>query len=131
MSQPPDVWVIGAKRTPIGTFRGTLRGFTAVDLGVSCARAAMEQAGGSPEQIDEAVVGHVHETAPGSSVARHIALRLGVPVTSPALTVNRACASGFQAVIDAAKQIRIGEAKIVLAGGAEALSLSPRVKWNT
>ncbi|MCS6915660.1 MAG: acetyl-CoA C-acetyltransferase [Myxococcales bacterium] len=129
MSKPSrDVWIVAAKRTPFGAFGGTLKDQSATDLAVAAAVAALEAGGISPGRIDQVIFGNVQQTsADAIYLARHVGLRSGVPVPVPALTVNRLCGSGFQAIISAAEQILLGEAGAVLCGGTESMSQAPHV----
>src|SRR3954471_22502362 len=125
---PREIWIVGAKRTAFGAFGGALKDFTATDLAVAASRAALEAGKVDPAHVDEVVFGNVQQTSPDAIyLARHVGLRSGVPVPAPALTVNRLCGSGFQAVVGAAQQILLGEAEIVLAGGTESMSQAPHV----
>jgi acetyl-CoA acyltransferase 2 len=120
--------VLSAARTPFGKFCGALKDLTATELGVVAARAAMARAGVSPEEIDHVVFGNVLQTSSDAVyLARHTGLKSGVPVSAPALTVNRLCGSGFQAIISGAQLLLLGEADIVLAGGTENMSQAPHV----
>jgi acetyl-CoA acetyltransferase family protein len=123
-----EIWFVGAKRTAFGTFGGALKDLTATDTAVVASQAALAQAKVKPEEVDEVIFGNVQQTsADAIYLARHVGLRVGVPVPSPALTLNRLCGSGFQAVVAAAQQILLGEAEIVLCGGTEAMSQAPHV----
>ena len=123
-----EIWIVGAKRTAFGAFGGALKDRTATDLAVIAAKAALTDGGVKPEQVDQVVFGNVQQTAADAIyLARHVGLRSGVPVPAPALTVNRLCGSGFQAVVTAAEQILLGEAEVVLCGGTEAMSQAPHV----
>ena len=127
-----DVFFLAAKRTAFGTFGGTLKQVKATDLGTVAARAALAQSGVAPGRIDHVIFGNVAQTTPEDVyAARHIGLRAGVPVEVPALTVNRLCGSGFQAIISAALEIRAGTARACLVGGAESMSLAPHVLRGT
>jgi acetyl-CoA C-acetyltransferase len=121
-------------RTPIGKFGGALAPLSAADLGTAAAKACLERAGLDAARIDYAIFGHGRQAGGGPNTARQIAFRAGVPVESPAYTVNQACASGLQAVLEAARHILLGEARIVLAGGTESMSntpfLLPRARWG-
>jgi acetyl-CoA C-acetyltransferase len=121
----PGVFILSAARTPIGKFGGSLAGFTAPDLGVFAAQAALARASVAPEEIELAVFGHARQAGNGPNPARQIAFRAGVPEASPAFTVNQACASGMQAIALAAQAILAGEAELALAGGVEAMSRVP------
>ncbi|RKP08753.1 Thiolase, N-terminal domain-containing protein [Thamnocephalis sphaerospora] len=130
-----DVFVVAAKRTPFGAFGGKLRGLTATELGAHAAKAALASLpAGTP--VDSVIVGNVCQTSTDAAyLARHVGLRAGLPVEVPALTVNRLCGSGFQAVINAAHEIRLGEAEVVLTGGSESMSQAPYAlrdaRWGT
>jgi acetyl-CoA acyltransferase 2 len=126
--QPREVLFLSGRRTPFGAFGGTLRGYTATDLGVHAAQAAIESAGVEPAAVDHVIFGNALQTS-GDAIylARHVGLRAGVPVESPALTLNRLCGSGFQAIVSGAEQILLGAADVVLCGGAESMSQAPHV----
>eukprot|EP01061_Rhynchopus_euleeides_P037860 TRINITY_DN65149_c0_g1_i1.p2 TRINITY_DN65149_c0_g1~~TRINITY_DN65149_c0_g1_i1.p2 ORF type:complete len:418 (+),score=160.04 TRINITY_DN65149_c0_g1_i1:120-1256(+) len=105
---------------------GTLKDVSATELGVASSKAALEQAGMNPDQVDEVIFGNVCQSSPDAIyLARHIGLKCGVPKEAAALTVNRLCGSGFESIIQGAKQIMLGESKVVLAGGAENMSMCP------
>jgi acetyl-CoA acetyltransferase family protein len=123
-----DVFIVHGARTPMATYVGTLKDVSALELGAIASRAAMERAGVRPEWIDHAVFGNVLQTSADAIYgARHIALKAGVPVDVPALTVNRLCGSGIQAAVSGAQMIRLGEADLVLSGGTESMSQAPHV----
>jgi acetyl-CoA acetyltransferase family protein len=123
-----DVVVLSGKRTGFGTFGGSLKDFTATDLGVISSAAAIEAAGISAEQVDHTFFGNALQTsADAIYLARHVALRCGVPQEKGALTVNRLCGSGFEAIVQGAKEIILGEADVCLTGGAESMSQAPHV----
>ena len=121
-----DVLFLSAKRTAFGAFGGVLKDLRATDLGTFAAQAALAQAGLAAAEVDEVIFGNVLQTTPEDVYcARHIGLRAGVPVDKPALTVNRLCGSGFQAIISAAQEIRSGDADVALVGGTESMSQAP------
>jgi acetyl-CoA acyltransferase 2 len=121
-----DILFVAAKRTPFGAFGGALKDLRATDLGTVAAEAALAQAGFQPAEIDEVIFGNVLQTTPEDVYcARHIGLRAGIPQDKPALTVNRLCGSGFQAIMSAAQEIRCGDAEIALVGGTESMSQAP------
>ena len=123
-----DLVFLSAKRTPFGTFGGALKDVTATDLGVHAARAAIFAAKVDPADIGHVVFGNVAQTsADAIYLARHVGLRAGVPKEVPALTVNRLCGSGFEAVVQAAMQMLIGETQLALVGGAESMSQAPYI----
>ncbi|MHB8177274.1 MAG: acetyl-CoA C-acyltransferase [Vulcanimicrobiaceae bacterium] len=123
-----DVVILGGARTPFGNFGGTLAGVTATDLGVVAAQAALARSRIAAERIDEVIFGNVIQTsADAIYLARHVGLRAGVPVATPALTLNRLCGSGLQAILSAAQSLMLGTATYALAGGAENMSQAPHV----
>jgi acetyl-CoA acyltransferase 2 len=123
-----DCWIVAAKRTAFGSFGGALKQVRATELGAHASRAALAQSGLRPDEIDQVIVGNVAQTSSDDPYcARHVGLRAGLPVETPALTVNRLCGSGFQAAISAAQEIRSGDAEAVLVGGTESMSLAPHV----
>jgi len=128
-----DIYVAGVVRTPIGSFGGSLAGLTAVELGTRACAAALERAGIAPEQVDQAILGHARQAGCGPNPARQVAVAAGVPVERPAFTINQACLSGMQAILDASRAIRLGEADVVLAGGTESMSRVPHLveaRWG-
>src|SRR5687767_2230054 len=120
-----EVIVAGAVRTPIGKFGGALSRLSAADLGAAAAREAMSRAGIAPAQVDEAIFGCARQAGGGPNVARQIAYRAGVPQEVPAYTVNMACGSGLKSLHLAYKAVLDGDARVVLAGGAESMSRVP------
>jgi acetyl-CoA acyltransferase 2 len=126
--QPKDVVILSGKRTAFGTFGGSLKGFTATDLGVFSSVAAIEAAELTPDDIDHTFFGNALQTSSDAIyLARHVALRSGVPEDRPALTVNRLCGSGFEAMVQGAKEILLGGANVTLCGGTESMSQAPHV----
>ena len=123
MSEP--IYIAGAVRTPIGKFGGSLLPFNAPDLGTVVAVAALERAGIRTSEVDEVIFGHARQAGNGPNPARQIGHRAGVPDNSPAYTVNRACGSGLQSIVNGYQNIRLGEAQVVLAGGVEVMSNTP------
>jgi acetyl-CoA acetyltransferase family protein len=128
MLKPGDIAIVSGARTPMGRYCGKLRDFTAMDLGAVAAKGAIERAGVDPKEFDHAVFGNAQQTS-GDALygARHVGLKAGLPIETPALTVNRLCGSGMQAIVSAAQMIQLGEANIVLAGGMESMSQAPHV----
>ncbi|HEU4800397.1 MAG TPA: acetyl-CoA C-acetyltransferase [Gemmatimonadales bacterium] len=125
---PQDVVVLSAVRTGFGSFGGSLRDLTATDLATVAAREAIARSGIRAEQIEHVIVGNVAQTSVDAPyLARHVALRAGCRIETPAVTVNRLCGSGFEAIIQAAQRIMTGDAEIVLAGGTESMSQAPHV----
>ena len=120
-----NVYLAASVRTPIGRFGGTLASWTAADLGVAAAKASLQRAGLSPDQIQQSIWGCARQAGGGPNVARQITYRAGAPETVPAFTVNQACGSGLQAIMLAAQQIMLGRAEVVLAGGTESMSRVP------
>jgi acetyl-CoA acyltransferase 2 len=123
-----DVFILGGKRTPMGEYVGALKDVSAIELGAIAAKAALETTGVSPEEVDHTIIGNALQTS-GDAIygARHVALKAGVPVERPALTVNRLCGSGIQSIISGAQMIQLGEAQTVLVGGMESMSQAPHV----
>src|SRR6266850_3440792 len=123
-----EIVIVAGKRTPMGEYGGALRDLSALELGASASRAAIEQSGFAPKEFDHAIFGNALQTS-GDALygARHVALKAGLPVEVPALTVNRLCGSGIQSIISAAQLIQLGEAGVVLAGGMESMSQAPHV----
>lgn len=119
------VVIASAARTPVGSFGGALKTKSAVDLGVVAAKAAIERAGIKPEDIEETVLGCVLQAGLGQNVARQISLGAGIPITTPAMTINKVCGSGLRTVSLAAQMILAGDVDVVLAGGAESMSNAP------
>ena len=128
MLKPGDIAIVSGARTPMGRYGGKLRDFTAQELGAVASKGAIERAGLDPREFDHAVFGNAQQTS-GDALygARHVALRAGLPIETPALTVNRLCGSGMQAIVNAAQMIQLGEANLVLAGGMESMSQAPHV----
>jgi acetyl-CoA acyltransferase 2 len=127
-AQAPDVVFLSGVRTGFGAFGGALRDISAIDLGVVAARAALERARVQPDSVGHVVFGNVLQTsADAPYLARHIGLKAGLPIETPAVTVNRLCGSGFEAVIQGAHRILLGEADVVLTGGTESMSQAPHV----
>jgi len=123
MSEP--VYIVAARRTPIGAFQGALSPLTAPQLGAAAVQAAIKDSGLSAEQIDETILGCVLMAGIGQAPGRQAALAGGVPQKVPATTINKMCGSGLKAVMMAADQIRAGSAGVVLAGGIESMTNAP------
>jgi acetyl-CoA C-acetyltransferase len=120
-----EVVIVSAARTAIGTFGGSLAGFSAVQLGVIAAKEAIKRAGISPSEINETIVGNILSAGEGQNIARQISVNAGIPETSPAMTINKLCGSGLRAVSMAAQFIMLGDAEVILAGGSESMSSAP------
>src|SRR5437667_2797756 len=128
MLKPGDIAIVSGARTPFGRYCGKLKDFTAQELGAIAGKCAIERAGLDPGQFDHVVFGNAQQTS-GDALygARHVGLRAGIPIATPALTGIRLCGSGMQAIVNAAQMIQTDEAKMVLAGGMEAMSQAPFV----
>jgi acetyl-CoA acetyltransferase family protein len=128
MLKPGDIAIVSGARTPFGRYCGKIKDYTAQELGAIATKAAIERAGVDPKEFDHIVMGNAQQTS-GDALygARHVGLRAGLPIETPALTVNRLCGSGMQAIISAAEMIQTEEAKVVLAGGMESMSQAPFV----
>jgi len=123
-----DVVFLSGVRTPFGTFGGTLKDASAIDLAAEAGKAAIQRSGLAPGDLDHAVFGNALQTSSDAIYfARHVALKAGLPVETPALTVNRLCGSGFEAITQGAQQILLGESRAVLCGGGESMSQAPHV----
>jgi acetyl-CoA acetyltransferase family protein len=128
MNTKPEVFVVGGSRTPMADYVGALKDVSALELGAIAARGAFARTGVRPEWLDHVLVGNVLQTSSDAVYgARHVALKSGVPVEVPALTVNRLCGSGIQAAVTGAQLIQLGEASLVLTGGTESMSQAPHV----
>ena len=129
-----DIYLIAAVRTPIGKFGGGLASLTAPQLGTASAKATLERSGIDPGAIDEVIFGNARQAGVGPNSARQIAIRSGLRHEVPAYTVNQACGSGLRSIMNAAGEIRLGHAEVVLAGGTESMSntpyLLPRARWG-
>jgi acetyl-CoA acetyltransferase family protein len=126
MLKPGDIAIVSGARTPFGRYCGKIKDYTAQELGAVAAKAAVERSGVNPSDFDHVVFGNAQQTS-GDALygARHVGLRAGLPIETPALTVNRLCGSGMQAIVNAAQMVQTDEAKVVLAGGMEAMSQAP------
>ncbi len=128
------IYLLAAVRTPIGKFGGGLSSLTAVQLGIASAKATLERSGVDPAAVDEVIFGNARQAGAGPNPARQIAIKSGLAHETPAYTVNQACGSGLRAIMNAADQIRLGHASIVLAGGTESMSntpyMLPRFRWG-
>jgi acetyl-CoA C-acetyltransferase len=128
MSAVEDVFIVGAVRTAIGDFGGALKDVAPAELGTKVVAEAIRRAGIEPSDVQHVVLGQVIQSEPKDAyLARVVAVNAGVPTSAPALTLNRLCGSGVQAIISAAQMLRLGEAQIAVAGGAESMSKSPHV----
>src|SRR5262245_4359932 len=121
----PEVVIVGAARTPIGRYGGSLRNVHPAELGAVAAKAALERAGVAATDVDEVLIGHGRQAGSGPNPARQVGIKAGVPDSVPAQTINKACASGMQTIATGAQSIMLGEADIVLAGGIESMSRMP------
>ncbi len=125
-----EVVIVGAARTPVGSFNGSLSGVSAVDLGVVAVKEAIKRAGITPDMVDETVMGCILQAGQGQGVARQVAVKAGIPVEKPAYTINMICGSGLRAVQIAAQEIMSGESDIMVAGGTENMSAAPYLLRN-
>ena len=120
-----DVVIVSGVRTPIGKFQGAYSNLSASDLGAIAIRAAVERAGLKPEQVDHVIFGCVGQVAEDGYISRHAAVKAGMPIETPALSVNRVCGSGLEAINTAARYIQCGDATVVVAGGTENMTMAP------
>ena len=125
-----DIAIVAAKRTPMGAFQGALAEVTAPELGACAIEAALQQSGLRPEQVDEVFMGNVLAAGVGQAPARQALLKAGLPDSVPATTVNKVCGSGMKAVMLAADTIRLGDNRVVVAGGMESMSRAPYLLDN-
>ena len=129
-----EVVIVSAVRTPIGSFGGSFKDIPAVKLGAVAAKGALERANVKPEMVDEVIFGNVLQAGIGQNLARQVSVGIGVPLEVPSMTINKVCGSGLKAVQLAAQAIMCKEADVVLAGGAENMSLAPyivpKVRWG-
>ncbi|HEV2991331.1 MAG TPA: acetyl-CoA C-acetyltransferase [Candidatus Angelobacter sp.] len=128
MNSPTDIAIVAGARTPMGRYCGKLKDFTAMELAAIAGQEAIRRSGLEPGEFDHAVFGNAQQTS-GDALygARHVALKAGLPIETPALTVNRLCGSGLQAIVSGAQMLQLGEARNVLAGGMESMSQAPHV----
>src|SRR5881398_3867736 len=128
MPNATNIAIVAGARTPMGRYCGKLRDFTSMELAAIASQEAIRRAGVDAKEFDHAVFGNAQQTS-GDALygARHVALRAGLPIEVPALTVNRLCGSGMQSIVTAAQMIQLGESKIALAGGMESMSQAPHV----
>src|SRR4029077_11279542 len=125
---PSDVVILAGARTPMVRYNGEFQDTSALELGASAAREAIRRSGVDPAGLDHGIFGNVMQTsADAIYCARHVALKAGLPIETPAVTVNRLCGSGFEAITQGAQLIMLGEADAVLAGGTESMSQAPHV----
>ncbi len=123
-----SIVIVGAKRTAFGAMQGMLKGVSATDLAVHAAKAALSQSGIALDAIGHVIIGNVMQTSPDAIYcARHVGLKAGLPITTPAVTVNRLCGSGFEAIIQGAHQLLLGEHDAVLVGGTENMTQAPHI----
>jgi acetyl-CoA C-acetyltransferase len=131
-----EVFILGAARTPIGKYGGAFRDVHPAELGAVAAKAALERCGVDPTDLDDILFGHARQAGSGPNPARQVGQRAGVPSSVPAQTINKACASGLQAIATGAQSIALGDADAVLAGGIESMSRMPylidarNVRWG-
>jgi acetyl-CoA acetyltransferase family protein len=122
------IYILAGARTPVGVLQGAFSGISAIDLGVVAAKGALERSNVDPKLVDQVVMGNVLQTSKDAIYfARHVALKAGLPIETPALTVNRLCGSGLQAIVSAAQALQLGEGQIALAGGAENMTQAPHI----
>ncbi|MFZ0820313.1 MAG: acetyl-CoA C-acetyltransferase [Candidatus Acidiferrales bacterium] len=125
---PTDVVILAGARTPMARYTGAFRDIPAIDLGAIAAREAIRRAGADPAEFDHAIFGNVMQTSADALYgARHVALKAGLKVETPAVTVNRLCGSGIESIAQAAQRILLGEAALILAGGMENMTQAPHV----
>jgi acetyl-CoA acetyltransferase family protein len=125
---PTDVVIVAGARTPMARYTGVFSAVSAIDLGAHASKAALQRSGVDPAEIDHIIFGNVLQTSPDAIYgARHVGLKAGLKIETPALTVNRLCGSGIEAIVQAAQRLLLGEANMVLAGGMENMTQAPFV----
>ena len=127
LPDPRDVVIVGAARTAQGRLLGQLASLSAVEPGAAAIAGALARAGVSAATVDAVVMGQVVQSGTGQNPARQSAVAAGIPLSAPAVTVNKVCLSGLSAIIEAARMLRLGDAPVVVAGGQESMSQAPRL----
>src|SRR5690348_2905242 len=130
MASYPEVFIVGAARTPIGKFLGALSPLKASDLGAVAIQAAMARAGVSGTEVDEVLMGHVVQGGQGQAPARQAQIKAGIDPTVGAVTINKVCGSGLKAVMLGAQALKAGDAECVVAGGQESMSTAPHYLFS-
>ncbi len=125
-----EAYIVAHKRTPIGSFMGKLSNFTATELGGIAIKGSLESINLSPTEVDEAILGNVLATGLGQAPARQAALKGGLPISTPATTINKVCSSGLKSVVFGAQSIALGNANTVVTGGFESMSKAPFMIHN-
>ena len=121
-----NIFIVAAKRTPFGAFGGSLKKLTSTELGTIATKAALTQGNIDPSLVGAVYFGNVIQSSSDAAyLARHVGLKCGIPISTPALTINRLCGSGFETVIQGAKSIKLNEASVVVCGGSENMSMAP------
>src|SRR5437763_9094074 len=123
--------IVGGARTPMGRLLGSLKDFSGADLGGFAIKAALERSGVAPDQVQYVIMGQVLQAGAGQIPARQAAHKAGIPLTVPALTVNKVCLSGMNAIAMADQLIRAGEFEVVVAGGQESMTQAPHLLPNS
>ncbi|MGH8741014.1 MAG: acetyl-CoA C-acyltransferase, partial [Burkholderiales bacterium] len=126
-----EIYIVGAARTPIGKFGGSLAKTPASDLGALVIRRLLERAGVAPDQVSEVIMGQVLTAGVGQNPARQAAMRAGLPEMIPSMTINKVCGSGLKAAMLGAQAIAHGDSEVVVAGGQESMSLSPHAMMGS
>ena len=121
-----QIFIVGAKRTPFGSFGGSLKKYSATELATHATKAALAHANIDPQHVDAVYMGNVIQSSPDAAyLARHVGLKSNIPIAIPALTINRLCGSGFETVIQGAMSIQCQQSHIVVCGGTENMSMAP------
>ncbi|MDU9418440.1 thiolase family protein [Staphylococcus lloydii] len=123
--------IVSAKRTPIGRFRGKLSDYSAVELGTTALKAALDEVNINPNEIEQVIFGNVLQSGSGQNPARQIGINSGIPNTTPAMTINEVCGSGLKSIILGKQLIQLGEAKVVAVGGVESMTNAPKLLLNS
>src|ERR1700735_4683706 len=131
MSEPRQPVIVGGARTPVGRLLGSLASKSASDLGGVAIAGALERAGVRPDQVEYVIMGQVLQAGAGQIPARQAAVAAGIPMTVPAVTINKVCLSGLDAIALAAQAVRLGEPEVVVAGGMESMTRTPHLLPNS
>src|ERR1700691_6336261 len=131
MSEPRQPVIVGGARTPIGRLLGSLSSKSASDLGGVSIAGALDRAGIGADQVEYVIMGHVLQAGTGQITARQAAVKAGIPMTTPSITINKVCLSGLDAIAQAADLIRLGEYDVIVAGGMESMTNAPHLLKNS
>jgi acetyl-CoA C-acetyltransferase len=129
-SKLPEVFIVAAGRTPVGSMSGSLKALSATELGAQVVKATIDRAGLKPSDVEEVFMGNVLQANLGQSPARQVVIGAGCPDSTEATTINKVCASGMKSIILATQNLQTGNRSIMVAGGMESMSNSPYVSYS-